>query len=212
MPSWIFIGHPSLSRKSNKFMSTLNDITTELFKLLQAHRGTPVMQRINAFMCQKTERNMTSYLADKAVADDDKKLVMSDLLDILKTSSFDKLPALAGGQAGVPAAAAARPVPVPSSGGACGFLPAAPVVRRADAVPAAPVPRTPVEDSASPEQLEQGDPMTIILQQMQLLKAKASPAPIPSITPEEVRLIVRFELAVALELMIRAIKTKEELV
>ena len=38
--------------------ATLNDITTELFKLLQAHRGTPVMQRINAFMVEKTERNM----------------------------------------------------------------------------------------------------------------------------------------------------------
>jgi hypothetical protein len=175
---------------------TNNEKSTELMKLLTPHRSGNIMQRVQAFVVQKTGKKLTEYLGNGA-AEEDKSALLNELIGICRDEQWDLLPSAAGGQqvaAGVSTstlvtkAVAPAPKPIPVT-----IKPAVPafVETKDDGEEVE-------EVAAAPAQVAVVDPITAALAALQsaLTAAKTSPAPVPiGLSVEECRMIARREIA-----------------
>ena len=158
---------------------------SELLQLLGAHRATNVMQRITLYVVAKTTKKLTPYIEDETVTLADRGQLISDLIEIVKTNAWDKLPPPPNGQA--------QPNGAPAT-------PLKPLVNLAPPAPKpapAPVPEpvgvlvNAVEPDATPDA---DDPIAIITEQLErLTKPKGK-----TLTEQDIMRIVRREMAACL--------------
>lgn len=210
--------NPSLSvsriPKTNTTMSAIETIqakTKELFALLTPHRNSDVMQRVNLFCMAETGKKLPDFFNSSADEDtDDKKVAIADrLIAIVKAGSWQLLPAVPSGQAGGSAKTPTPPPPAPK--------PAAPAPKpdpKEDPKPAdalvnqvtvpPPPPPKPAAPAAAAEEPEQ-DPAA----QLAALIAKLTAKPAAKqLTRDEIRLIVREEIALVFNLAAGALTKK----
>ena len=169
----------------NRITASKEEIVSEktkaLFAALSKHRGTPILQRINAYVTQKKGKGMQEYIQNGASLED-KEALIDELTEIAEAEDWDKLPPAPGGQAMAPAAKPAAPAAKP-------MQPAAP----------APAPAPEAEEDPEPEEEEAAEEAPVNVPeaatQLAALIAKlAQPAGGGSITEDRVREIVREEL------------------
>lgn len=71
---------------------------SELFKVLQPHRASDVMQRINLLVVNETGKRLPEYLNNGASLDE-KAALVDKIIGIVRDQQWDKLPAVPQGQA-----------------------------------------------------------------------------------------------------------------
>lgn len=188
--------------------------TKELFTLLTPHRSSDVMQRINLFCLAETGKKLPDFFNSKDEADtDEKKVAIADrLIAIVKGGTWQLLPAVPSGQAGgsakTPPPAPAKPAVIkqPAATLTPVDVPAAQAQSEAAAVKeikstldAIPVYTTPKDDAA------EQDPAA----QLAALIGKLANKPTnPSLTRDDIRLIVREEIALIFQLAAGALTKK----
>lgn len=197
--------------------TTINEKSTELSKLLIPHRTSPIMQRVQSFVINRTGKKLTEFMANGA-SEEEKSNLLGELIDIIKGEQWDKLPAAAGGQQ--TAAPAPGPVHVP---GAKIPIPAAVMPVAPKPASWAPKPDVLVNVAKLPTNAEiaalaapapvaeptpAADPITAAIAALNaaLIAAKTPPPPPPApvvvappgLTADEVRVIIRAELAAVL--------------
>ena len=195
--------------------SDLNARNAALFRQLQPHRETDVMQRITLFVVNKTGKKLADYINDATVPFEDRIALVDELTEIAKGLDWGKLPVIPKGQAATtpaaatpaprpaaprvlepaaPRPAAPKPVaPTPAPEVLVDFPPAA---IETHAIPVGPNPGATVLDEANDEdESESSDPMSIITAQLRKLAAQPKAK---GITEADVRRIVRQELATVL--------------
>jgi len=189
----------------------LNARNSALFRMLQPHRQSDVMQRITLFVVEKTGKKLADYMHDHTVSFEDRIALIDELTEITKALDWSKLPAIPNGQAAVtPPAATPAPTPAPAAP-----KPAAPrALEPAAPKPAAPKPTAEVAAPVSvgvpqptseatddvlgaleEEDAEEADPIATITAQLRKLAAQPKAK---AITEADVRRIVRQELATVL--------------
>lgn len=162
---------------------TLNEKQSHLFTLLVPYRTDSVMQRIQAYVFEKTGAKMTDYLSSNA-PDAEKSDLLDELIEIATNKEWSKLPAVAKGQAETSTTQSEAPAPIKKK----------PVA----------VEKEPPSAPASPksESLDVADPVREAMSTLENLlrqaaNAKATPQPqqAPAVTDEHIRKVVREELA-----------------
>jgi hypothetical protein len=166
--------------------------SSKLFGLLQPHRSSDVMQRINLFVVNKTTKKLPEFINNGAT-DEEKGALLDELISIVEKGEWDKLPAVPNGQAtpaqSKPAAIAPQP-PKPAV-----LTPVTPVTPPATPKPAAPIESQPVA-VATPQPKAATAPAGGVADQLAALLAQlVPPAAGPSLTETDVRRIVREEMA-----------------
>lgn len=194
--------------------------TKELFTLLTPHRSSDVMQRINLFCLAETGKKLPDFFNSKDEADtDEKKVAIADrLIAIVKGGTWQLLPAVPSGQAG----GATKPTTPPAAKPPASVKPASnqPVTQptasvdtpatqaQAEAAAVKEIKSTldaiPVYTTPKNEAAEQ-DPAT----QLAALIGKLANKPTnPSLTRDDIRLIVREEIALIFQLAAGALTKK----
>ncbi len=181
---------------------------SELFQLMKPHVSTNVMQRVNMYVVNATEKKLPEFIATAEA--ELKGRIIGELIEIVKAGDWDKLPVVPNGQASGKAAApvvAPRPVVVPTGPAALGAqLPTpAPVPPKpklievpAPVVTIAPEPVksvTVIEEEKPEPEADETDPLAIITAQL----AKLTKPVKPGMTQKDERRVVRHELAVILK-------------
>ena len=77
---------------------TLQQKSGELFRLLQPHRTSDVMQRINLHVVNKTGKKLPEYIQNGATIEE-KTALLDELIGIITRQEWDRLPAVPNGQA-----------------------------------------------------------------------------------------------------------------
>lgn len=200
--------------------TTLEAKNGELFKLLLPHRTTPIMQRVNLYVQNKTGKRLPDFISNGAALEA-KIALLDELIAILKQGAFDQLPEAPAGQAQA-APLTPKPTAAPSAAlvkGYTKFQPdSVPSVLNSDLHPAdaagtscAGEVETRVGIASSPEPSEKLNPAAPIpdtpaglAAQIGALLAKAMQPSVPA-TPafseHDIRRLVRQELALVLTTM-----------
>lgn len=174
----------------------LVQVRNRLIELMRPHQSTPLFQRANQFILDKTGMKMSLYLGDSSIPEADKIGVIKSLSAILESGDYSKLPTAANGQAQAPGAPAPAPKPEPKK-------PEAP----------APEPEAPAPAPApAPVEGDEEDP-EIIEMQLKLAKAKAAAAArakaaatAPGLTEEQVERMLKENEAKMFKAMDEAVR------
>ena len=166
--------------------------TTDVAPLLTPHVGKPVHQRVQLWIKGRTNGlNLTSFLNNGA-SDDDKRKLLDDLIAILKTSDWSKLPAAPGGQAEVPVD---KPAPTPKQA-------ATPPIIKVEVPAPEPAdtdddgkdfePEAEPADGDVPSMIPADDPVALIMAGLKQMTRPENHT--KQLTEEDVRRVVRAEL------------------
>lgn len=209
---------------------TLNERTAKFASLHLGIRSNPALaQRVQGFVFSRTkDRKLAEYLNNGAPLEEKEKL-LDDLIEILETRDYRRLPAAPSGQAaptgetGAPPAKDVAPDPEPTwtktkvvlSRGVNGET----IVggekveeekpkRHPDAIAACDSPApgalpVPAPVVTPPPVADPASALAALIRQ--LIPAPVAPAA-PSLTPEQIRVLVRQELASAFEVLAAALK------
>lgn len=175
----------------------------ELLKLLQPHRQSPVMQRVNLYVVEKTGKKLPEFLNNGATAEF-KTQVCDELIEIIKAGDWDKLPKVPSGQASPPPAASAAPTPAAIAPVAAKPPAAIPLVTPK------PAPK-PVEPSSEPTSFAARPAQPVAtatpsaIDELAAVLAKFMPAPATA-PRDELRQMVREEIADVLTKIAAALK------
>jgi hypothetical protein len=175
------------------------------------------MQRVQSFVITRTGKKLTEFMANGA-SEDEKSALLGELIDIIKGEQWDKLPAAAGGQQTaapasgpihVPGAKVPIPAPKPAAWAPKPDVPinVATLPTNAEiAATNAAIAAAAVKASEAPAPA--ADPITAAIAALSaaLSAAKTPPTPPPApvvvappgLTADEVRVIIRAELAAVL--------------
>ena len=178
---------------------TYNEKSTELMKLLTPHRSGNIMQRVQAYVVNKTGKKLTEYLGNGS-AEEEKAALLDELITICREEQWDQLPAAAGGQQVAVGASTttltSKPAAAPKP-----LTPAAAPKAAIIHTPKAAVPIAAQPEVTEPEAVDEPpapvDPITAAITALQAAIA-AKPAPAPAdlgLSVDEVRYVVRKEIA-----------------
>lgn len=91
---------------------TVEALRTQLLESLKPHQGdTKLMQRINAYVFNRTKQKLPAFMGSTEVKDDEKISVLEKLLSILKSGDYSELPDNPSGQAQTPPTPIEKPAP-----------------------------------------------------------------------------------------------------
>ena len=214
---------------------TLNDRTTLFASLFLPIRSNPALaQRVQAFVHGRTGGKKLPEFLGNGAADDVKTKLLDDLIEILKNKEYDRLPAAPNGQAAPTGDAGAPPAKVtvtltPAPAPVPAALPA-PTTKLSEPIPGCFVqtpepkaaPQPPIVDAESYEE-EDDEPQVVpppvaavpvadpaaalaaLIRQMIPQAAPVAPA-VPTLNADQIRALVRHELADALIILAGALK------
>ncbi len=171
---------------------------SELFQLMKPHVSTNVMQRVNMYVVDKTQKKLPEFIATAEA--ELKGRIIGELIEIVKAGDWDKLPVVPNGQASgktptpapkpVVPAVVVTPAPVPPKPKLV-EVPAPVVVITPEPVKSVTV----IEEEKPEPEADETDPLAIITAQL----AKLTKPVKPGMTEKDVRRMVRHELAVILK-------------
>lgn len=154
----------------SKTKKDVDDKATELMKLTLPLRSanSDVPQRVQSYVQSKTGKKLTEYIGAPEVSFDDKFELLEELVSILKSGDYSKLPTAPNGQAQTPPAAVTAPkVPKPT-----------------------PAPKPPAEAPAAPAV----DPLAAAIAAAKAKRAaaaaEATKSQVPTLDEDKVRAIV----------------------
>jgi hypothetical protein len=177
----------------NTTTDAVQEKSKELYTLITPHRASGLLQRVNLYVMAKTGKKLPDYINNGATPED-KIALLDELAAIIRTNSFEKLPAIPSGQAAPVQAAPVAAAPAPVAAAPVALTPAAPVLKPAAPVAAAPVPV--VAAAPAPQPVLSDDPAAQLAALITRLTAKPAAPAAPSMTPEQIRALVRAELAI----------------
>lgn len=190
---------------------TLNERTAKFASLFVPIRSNPALsQRVQGYVFGRTGGKKLPDFLNNGSPEDVKMKLLDDLIEILESKAYDKLPACPSGQAAPTGDAGAPPALVPAAPVAVAPPtppPPAPVARVfADAIAVCDSPAPGSLPAAVPPPQTAADPAaTLFALIKQMIPAPAAPSA-PSLTADQVRALVRTELASALEILASALK------
>lgn len=201
--------------ENNTTTNTVNAKSQKLFNLTLPHRASPLMQRIQAFAIKEQGAKLMDYLGS-AVPDTEKLEFLDTLIAIVEQQDWNRLPPAPNGQATAPTTPApspnktltrpAAPAPKPEANGNGhngnghnGHELINPVIL--------PKPEAPVIPLIAPKPAA-GSKLAALVAELEaeLEAERAKPPAVPAPTAEEIRLIVRAEMAAVLESIAKVLR------
>jgi len=160
-------------------MESIEEKQKQFVDAMAKHRGSDIPQRVAAYVLEQKGKPIRDYLSNGAPMED-KLALLDTLTSIITEERWDDLPSAPGGQA-----SASTPTPKPKLQPA-----AAPAPKLVQSDPVAPIPEpTPAAAQPAP------DAMAVLAQLAALLQPKPSAPSAPSVSKEEIRAMIREELA-----------------
>jgi len=185
----------------NTTTDAVQEKSKELYTLITPHRASGLLQRVNLYVMAKTGKKLPDYINNGATPED-KIALLEELAAIIRTNSFEKLPAIPSGQAAPVQAAPVAAAPALVAPAPVALTPA--VLK-----PAAPVAAVPVVAAApAPQPVLSDDPAAQLAALITRLTAKPAAPAAPSMTHEQIRALVRAELAIVFTTISEVLENK----